>query len=234
MAAPSTGIHHRRSPRAYLRSGFRGKGAAVVASVAAGRPRAGRWILALAPVATAVVFMVVFGLAGGAAGVRSPTNPAVAVPGLLSPGDAGRGWTATHSGALGAEPAGCFRPRATLLGSSPRSVVGILLTGPAGIPQVDEIAARYATASQAAAAVDAVTRTFHGCAGPEPVSIPVDAGRSAAALVTADAGPQTAGVDFVVAQRGKGVVLLVYGTEGVPDSAAVSQLADRALVRLGP
>ena len=179
--------------------------------------------------------MVVFGLAdGGAAGVRSPTNPAVPVPGLLSPSDAGAGWTATHSGALGTEPSGCFRPRAALLGSSPRSAVAILLTAPAGVPQVDEIAARYATTSQAAAAVDAVTRNFDGCEGPEPVAIPVDADRSAAALVTVNAGSQTAGVDFVVAQRGSGVVLLVYGTAGVPGPGAVSRLADRALGRLGP
>ncbi|HET7523678.1 MAG TPA: hypothetical protein VFJ79_05990, partial [Acidimicrobiales bacterium] len=81
----------------------------MVASVAAVRPGKGRWVLALSPVVTAVVLMVGFGLAaGGAAGSRAPTNPAVAIPGLLTPADAGTGWTATHSGALAVEQPGCF------------------------------------------------------------------------------------------------------------------------------
>jgi hypothetical protein len=207
----------------------------MLASAVAGHVRTGRWLLALAPVVAAVVLMFVFGLAaGGAAGTRSATNPAVPVPGLLTVSDVGPGWSTSHTGALSAEPAGCFRPRAALLASSPRSIVGVLLTGPAGIPQVDEIAARFASDAAAAAGFEAVDRTLGGCKGPEPVALPVRADRSAAALVIAAAEPQTAGVDFVVAQRGSGVVLLVYGSAGVPGGRAVSRLADAAVAHLGP
>ncbi|HVA75187.1 MAG TPA: hypothetical protein VNF71_11555 [Acidimicrobiales bacterium] len=213
----------------------------MLASVAAGHVKAGRWVLAVAPVIAAVLLMVVFGLAGGgAAATRPATNPAVSVPGLLRASDAGAGWTATHSGALVAEPAGCFHPRASMIASGPRSLVGIVLTGPGGLPQVDEIVARYATSSEAAAGYASVERTLDGCTGLVPADLAVTADRSAAALVTTpfasgtNGGSETAGVDFVVAQKGTGVVLLAYGSAGVPDAAGVSRLADRAVERLGP
>lgn len=203
----------------------------MVASVAAGHVKAGRWVLAVAPVLVAVLFMVVFGLAGGGAAASRPaTNPAVAVPGLLTARDAGVGWTATHAGAVNPEPVGCLRPRAALIGSSPRSLVGVLLTGPGGLPEVDEVAARYATGGSARAAFDSVARMLDSCPTVSPTRITAIGDRSAAAqLVTGGAG-----ADFVVAQNGTGVVLLVYGSAGVPDASAVSHLADRAVQRLGP
>lgn len=211
----------------------------MVASVAAGRPGKGRWLMALSPVVTAVVLMVGFGLAaGGAAGSRAPTNPAVAIPGLLTPADAGAGWTATHSGALAAEQPGCFRPRAAMLASSPRSLVGVLLSGPAGLPQVDEIAARYADTGGAISAFGSVSRALRcsayatpaGAATVVPLAAPTMGDRATAAAVILQSG----GADVVVAQRGTAMVLVVYGTAGVPDAAAAGRLAAKALERVGP
>lgn len=211
----------------------------MVASVAAGRPGKGRWLLALSPVATAVVFMVGFGLAaGGAAGSRAPTNPAVPIPGLLAPGDAGPGWSATHSGALAAEQPGCFRPRAAMLASSPSSLVGVLLSGPDGLAQVDEIAARYADTASAVSAFESVERALRcpsyttpaGAASVLALAAPTLGDRAAGARVIVGSG----GADFVVAQRGTGMVVVVYGTGGAPAADAANRLTARALERLGP
>lgn len=203
----------------------------MLASVAAGHVRAGRWTLAVTPVLAAVVLMVVFGLAGGGAAASRPaTNPAVAVPGLLSAPDAGSGWTATPAGAIGVEPAGCLRPRAALIASSPRSLVGVLLTAPAGLPQVDEVAARYSTGGAAGAAFDSVAQMLDACSTVSRMRIASTGGRTAAAQLFTDG----AGVDFLVAQKGSGVVLLVYGSAGAPDTSAVTRLSDRAVQRLGP
>ena len=211
----------------------------MVASLAAGRPGKGRWLLAVSPVVTAVFLMVGFGLAaGGAAGSRAPTNPAVPVPGLLTPADAGPGWTATHSGALDAEQPGCFRPRAAMLASSPSSLVGVLLSGPAGLSEGDEIAARYADTGGAVSAFDSVARALRCSAYATPAG---------AATVVALAGPtvgdraagaevilQSGGADVMVAQRGTAIVLVVYGTAGVPDARVADHLTAKALERLGP
>ena len=216
----------------------------MLASVAASQPRVGRWLLALAPVVTAVVLIIVFGFAErGAEGVRSATNPAVPVPGLLAAGDGGPGWTSTSAGALQAEPSGCFRPRAALLESSPRSVVGVLLTGPAGLPTVDEVAARYPSVDRAVAGFDSVATTLRSCdtfttsagdAAVNPIRIAVKGGRSAAARVALGAGASSAGADFVAVQRGSAVAVIVYGAGGTPDPSTVAALAARASERLGP
>lgn len=211
----------------------------MVASVAAGRPGKGRWLLAVSPVVTAVVLMVGFGLAaGGAAGSRAPTNPAVPIPGLLAPADAGPGWTATRSGALAAEQPGCFRPRAAMLASSPSSLVGVVLNGPDGLPQVDEIAARYADTARATSAFDSVARELRcsvyrtpaGVATVVALAAPTVGDRAAGARVLVGSG----GADFVVAQRGTGLVLVVYGIGGAPAADSANRLTARALGRLGP
>lgn len=210
-----------------------------MASMAAGRPRVGRWALALSPVAFAVSLMVAFGLAaGGAAGSRSATNPAVGVPGLLSTADVGRGWTATHSGAISAEEGGCFRPRAAMLASSPRSLVGVILSGPAGLPQVDEIAARYATGSAAASAFESVKSalecgTYTTASGPAEVT-PIRIGTTAERAAAAQAVLRSGSADFVAAQKGSGLVIVVYGSTGMPDATAVNRLTAKALQHLGP
>lgn len=203
----------------------------MLASVAAGHVKAGRWALAVGPVFAAVVLIVVFGLAGGGAAASRPaTNPAVPVPGLLTAGDAGAGWSATHADAIAVEPPGCLRPRALLVASSPQSLVGVLLAAPGGIPQVDEIAARYPTGGAAGAAFDSAARMLGACSTVRPIGIASTGGHTTAAQLLSDG----AGADFVVAQRGTGVVLLVYGSAGVPDTSAVSHLAERAVQRLGP
>src|SRR5579863_6030654 len=133
----------------------------MVVSVAAGRPRTARWVLAAAPVLTAVVLMVAFGLAAGsAAGSRPATNPAVGVPGLLTAADAGHGWTATYAGAIVSEGPGCFRPRAAMAASGPGSLVAVVLSAPGGLPQVNEMAARYPTAGAATAAFASVAHAM--------------------------------------------------------------------------
>lgn len=211
----------------------------MVASVAAGRLGTGRWVLAISPVAAAVVLMVVFGLAAGsAAGSKAATNPSVGVPGLLNAVDAGRGWTATHSGAISAEQTGCFRPRAAMLASAPRSLVGVILVGPVGLPQVDEIAARYATSSGALRAFDSLKvamscgtyTTASGVAMVVPLRVRAAADHAAGALATVESGT----ADFVAVQKGTGLALIVYGSTGTPDAAALNRLTARALQRLGP
>jgi len=186
-----------------------------------------------------VVLMVGFGLAaGGAAGSRAPTNPAVAIPGLLTPADAGPGWTATHSGALAAEQPGCFRPRAAMLASSPSSLVGVLLIGPGGLPQVNEIAARYLDTRSAISAFDSVAgelrcsayATPAGAATVVPLAAPGAGDRAAGARVIVQSG----GADVAVAQRGTGMVLVFYGTAGMPPAGVVDRLTARALERLSP
>lgn len=211
----------------------------MVASVAAGRRGKGRWLLAVSPVLTAVFLMVGFGLAaGGAAGSKAPTNPAVPVPGLLTPADAGPGWTATHSGALAAEQPGCFRPRAAMLASSPTSLIGVLLTGPAGLAQVDEIAARYADTGSAVSAFDSVARALRcsayatptGAATVVPLAATAGRDRAAGARLIVESG----GADVLVAQRGSGMVLVVYASTGLPADDVANNLTAKALERLGP
>lgn len=211
----------------------------MVASMAARRPQTGRRLLALSPLAAAVALMVVFGLGDvGAAGSRASTNPAVAVPGLLTTADTGPGWTATHAGSIEAEAPGCFRPRAAMLASSPRSLVGVLLTRAGGLPQVDEIAARYTSSAGATAAFAAVAGTLRcatfatpgGDASVTRAPVAREGDRAAGATVSLRGG----GAEFVVAQRGTGLVLVVYGTAGAPDPSASGRLVARALERLGP
>ena len=173
------------------------------------------------------------------------TTAAVNVPGLLSAADAGPGWTATHIGALAAEPAGCFRPRASLMASTPSSLVAVLLTAPAGIPSVDELAARYPSASRATAGFDSLVASMHACrraqeaginAAIAPIAVAPPGYDFSAVRLSAGAGAGDAvvGADDLAARKGTGVVLVVYGTVGAPDATAVGHLASTALARLGP
>lgn len=225
MLASAAGGHVRTEPRA-----------------TAGRAR--RRFLAAAGTCCACAFAATMWLVlqGSAPAVPS-TSPEVRVPGLLAAVDAGPGWTSTTVGALQAEPAGCFRPRAELMASSPRSAVAVLISAPAGLPTVDEVAARYATADRAVAAFDAAAadlracRTFDtpaGIATVSPIRMAVNGASSAAARVVLGTGASTAGADFVAVQRGAAVAVLVYGTGGTPDQSTVSALAAKASERLGP
>lgn len=179
----------------------------------------------------------------GSPSVVPSTSPEIRPPGLLVAGDAGPGWTSTKAGALQAEPAGCFRPRATLMASSPRSLVAVLISAPAGVPTLDEVAARYADAGQATAGFDSVAADLRACAtfatsvgaaAVEPIRVPVGGARSAAARVSVAAGAESAAADFVAVQRGRTVAVIVYGTAGAPDESTVASLAATASRRLGP
>ena len=205
--------------------------------------RARGWFLAAAGTLCAAAAATAWLMPPGAPSVAPSTGPDIRPPGLLVAGDAGPGWTSTTAGALQVEPAGCFRPRATLMSGSARSVVAVLISAPAGVPTLDEVVARYADTDQAAAGFDSVAANLRACttfvtsagvAAVKPAQVPVDGAKSAAAFVSVTAGAESAGADFVAVQRGSTVAVVVYGTAGVPDESTVASLAAKASRRLGP
>ena len=224
MLASAAGGHARRAPR--------------VAAVRARR----RFLVAAGTCCAAVAATVWMVLPAPSPAVPS-TSPYVRVPGLLAAGDGGPGWTSTTANALQAEPVGCFRPRAELMAGAARSVVAVLISAPAGIPTVDEVAARYANADRAVAGFDSVAANLRACAtfatsagdaAVNPIGIEVTGARSAAARVLLGSGASSAGADFVAIQRGSAVAVIVYGAGGTPDQSTVAGLAARASERLGP
>jgi hypothetical protein len=166
---------------------------------------------------------------------------------LLGTGALGSGWVRVPD-AVSTDNSGCFQPHSSLFATGPAGTAAASwAAGPASLPMATETVAAYPSPAAAQVAYQTVVKALSGCTGfatpvaasgsiGAPVRAVVTPWRLTSAvgyLVTVRVNGVVGAADFVLAQRGSHVMLLVYSDAEVPAPGRVSALTAAALARIG-
>ncbi len=163
---------------------------------------------------------------------------------LLTTSALGPGWVRVPN-AVSTDDSGCFQPHSALFATGPvGSAAASWAATPASLPMATETVAGYQSATSAQAAYDAVVRSVSGCtsfatgsAGPAGAPVraavtPLGLAGATGYQVIVHLNGVVGAADFVLAQRGSHVLLLVYSDARIPARAQVSALTAAALAGL--
>lgn len=160
---------------------------------------------------------------------------------LLPTSALGPGWVRVPN-AVSADGSGCFQPHSGLFATGPASTAAASwAASPANLPMATETVAGYQSPAAAQVAYEAVKKDLSGCTSfatggtgsaggaVRAVVTPLGLAGAAGYLVTVRVDGVVGAADFVLAQRGSHVLLLVYSDARIPAHGRVSALTAAAL-----